>query len=170
MYKNTKFEFSAKTHFLVVYMGLRLKIAHIASVYRTPSLVCGPGAQPPQAQQTAQAGLRKGANQCDFYHADQPISRKSNNRYAKFKIKINLVWDWCKICKEKFSKTKEKWSREMVPTILEPGTRHVTRQSGSEPQSVLGIWAETLCVAVLLKPGFQESSIVMQFNINYNCF
>ena len=30
-------------------MGLRLKIAHIASVYRTPSLVCGPGAQPPQA-------------------------------------------------------------------------------------------------------------------------
>ena len=146
-------------------MGLRLKIAHIASVYRTPSLVCGPGAQPPQAQQTAQAGLRKGAHQCDFYHADQPTTRKSNNRYAKFKIKINLVWDWCKICKEKFSKTKEKWSREMVPTLLEPGTSHVTRQSGNDHQSVLWIEADTMCVPVVLNLGFQGSSIVT--NINY---
>ena len=58
----------------------------------------------------------------------------------------------------------------MVPTILEPGTSHVTRQSGNEPQSVLWIRADTLCVPVLLNRGFQESSIVTHLYINYNCF
>ena len=53
----------------------------------------------------------------------------------------------------------------MVPTILEPGTNHVTRQGGDERQSVLGIWADTMCVLVLPNSGIQESSIVYAFKI-----
>ena len=53
----------------------------------------------------------------------------------------------------------------MVPAILEPGTGHVTRWRGHDPQSVLGIWADTLCVLVLPNSGIQESSIVYAFKI-----
>ena len=37
-------------YILISLYGLTPQIAHIASVYRTPSLVCGHGAQPPHAQ------------------------------------------------------------------------------------------------------------------------
>ena len=74
--KNNKFEFSAKTHFLVVYMGLRLKMHNqrVSTDLRAWSVV--QVTQPPRAPQTGQAGLRKGRTNATFYRADQPITRQ----------------------------------------------------------------------------------------------
>ena len=48
----------------------------------------------------------------------------------------------------------------MVPALLEPGTGHVTRWRGHDPQSVSWIEADRLCVSSVLILGIQKSSLL----------
>ena len=160
-------------YILISLYGFTPQIAQLASV---PNSALGLWAQSPASPRPTDCKLdcakvkeskpmRLSTTQVSPYHA------RSNNRYAKFKIKINLVWDWSKILvKKNFQKQRRNGPEKWFPHYWNLGP--VTWPAIAVTSISLSWGFELICCVLQCSWNldFRKVLFVTQFNINYNCF